>query len=85
MPKSRSVLGSAKETPADVMAAIDEINDPKLRAYLLEWFYFNLATTAMNGKQLDEAEKLTAKVEDVEQRAFLHTEIAKRLGRRLRR
>jgi hypothetical protein len=74
-----AVLGSEKEKPADVIEAIDEITDPKLRAHLLEWFYFNRATTAIQGRQFDEAERLTAKVEGLEQRAYLHTEIGKGL------
>jgi hypothetical protein len=74
-----AVLGSEKEKAADVTEAIDEIIDSKLRAHLLEWFYFHRATTAIKGKQFDEAERLTAKVEGLEQRGFLHTEIAKGL------
>jgi hypothetical protein len=74
-----AVLGSEKEKQADVMAAIDEIIDGKLRAHLLEWFYFHRAAAAIKSKQFDEAERLTAKVEGLEQRAFLHTEISKGL------
>lgn len=74
-----AVLGSEKEKAADVMEAIDEITDLKLRAHLLEWFYFTRATTAIKRNQFDEAERLTAKVEGLEQRAYLHTEIAKGL------
>lgn len=74
-----AVLGSEKEKSADVMVAIDEITDPKLRAHLLEWFYFHRATTAINAKQFDEAERLTAKVEGLEQRAYLHIQISKGL------
>ena len=74
-----AVLGSEKEKLADVIEAIDEIFDAKLRAHLLEWVYFYRATSAIKAKQFDDAEKLTAKVEGLEQRAFLHTEIAKGL------
>ena len=74
-----AVLGSEKEESADVIVAIDEIIDGKLRAHLLEWFYFHRATGAIERKQFDEAEKLTAKVDGLEQRAYLHTEIAKGL------
>jgi hypothetical protein len=74
-----AVLGSEKEKQADVMAAIDEIIDGKLRAHLLEWFYFHRAAAAIKSKQFDEAERLAAKVEGLEQRAFLHTEISKGL------
>jgi hypothetical protein len=74
-----AVLGSEKEKQADVMVAIDEIIDGKLRAHLLEWFYFHRAAAAIKSKQFDEAERLAAKVEGLEQRAFLHTEISKGL------
>jgi hypothetical protein len=46
---------------------------------LSEWVYFQRATAALKDKQFDEAERLTAKVEGLEQRAYLHTEIAKSL------
>ena len=74
-----AVLGSEKEKLTDVIEATDEIIDPRLRAHLFEWVYFYRATSAIKGKQFDEAERLTAKVEGLEQRAFLHIEIAKGL------
>jgi hypothetical protein len=74
-----AVLGSEKEKLADVIEAIDEIIDLKLRAQLLEWFYFNRAATGITARQFDEAERLAAKVEGLEQRAYLHSEIAKGL------
>lgn len=52
-----AVLGSEKEKQADVTEAIDQITDLKLRAHLLEWFYFHRAATAIKGKQFDEAER----------------------------
>ena len=74
-----AVLGSEKEKLADVIEATDEIIDPRLRTHLFEWVYFYRAASAIKDKQFDEAEKLTAKVEGLEQRAFLHTEIARGL------
>src|SRR6185503_3291087 len=53
-----AVLGSEKEKLADVMVAIDEIIDARLRADLLEWCYVHRATTAIEVKQFDEAERL---------------------------
>ncbi|HEX7331358.1 MAG TPA: hypothetical protein VF290_07655 [Pyrinomonadaceae bacterium] len=76
---ANAVLGSGKEKLSDVIEAVDEIIDPRLRTHLFEWVYFYRATSAIKGKQLDEAERLTAKIEGLEQRAFLHTEIAKGL------
>jgi len=39
------------------------------------------ATAMIKDKQFDEAERLAAKIEGLEQRAFLHVEIAKALNR----
>ena len=73
------VLGSGKEILANVIQAIDKISDSSLRPQLLEWLYFQRATIAVANKQFDEAERLSAKVEGQEQRAFLHAQIAKGL------
>ena len=73
------VLGSRNEVLANVIQAIDKISDSSLRPDLLEWLYFQRATIAVGNKQFDEAEKLTSKVEEQEQRAFLHAQIAKGL------
>lgn len=72
-----AVFGSEKESLANVVQAIDKITDSELRTQVIEWLYFHRAIAAIETKQFDEAERLTAKVEGYEQRAFLHTEIAK--------
>lgn len=74
-----AVLGSRKKNLADVIQAIDKVNDSNLRAQLTEWFYFERTTTTVKDKQFDEAERLTSKVEGLEERAFLHVEMAKGL------
>ena len=74
-----AVFRSEKENLGDVIQAIDKIGDADLRNHLLEWLYFHRATAALKDKQFDEAERLTSKVEGVEQRAYLHTQIAKGL------
>jgi len=76
-----SVLNSAsdEENLTVVVNAIDKITDSGLRAALLQWLYFRRAREAANRKQFGEAEMLAAKVEGREQRAYLHTEIAKGL------
>ena len=76
-----AVLSAAsdKESLAGVVAATEKITDSSIRARLLEWLYFRRARAAANGKQFEEAERLASKVEGLEQRAFLHTEIAKGL------
>jgi hypothetical protein len=74
-----AILGSEKESLAGVIQAIDKISDSNLRAHLLEWLFFHRAIAAVKEKQFEEAERLTSKVEGQEQRAYLHTEIAKGL------
>jgi hypothetical protein len=70
---------SDKQGLAGVIQAIDKISDSNLRTRLLEWLYFRRATAAVKDKQFEEAEKLASQVEGVEQRAYLHIEIAKGL------
>lgn len=74
-----AVLGSGKESFADVVRAIEKISDSTLRAHAFEWFYFQRAAAAVNDKRFEEAERLTSKVEGLEERAYLHLEIAKAL------
>ena len=77
-----AVFGSKKESLAGVIQAIDKISDSNLRAHFLEWLYFHRAAAAVQEKQFEEAEKLASRVEGQEQRAYLHTEIAKGLLKR---
>ena len=81
---ANAVLSAASETEslASVTQAIDKISNSSLRGLLLEWLYFRRATTAIKEKQFEEAEELAAKIEGHEQRAYLHTEIAKVLLKR---
>lgn len=74
-----AVLGVRAEELTSVIEAIDKISDSDLRGYLFEWFYFMRAADLARARQFDEAERLTAKVDGLEQRAFLHGEIAKGL------
>jgi hypothetical protein len=46
---------------------------------LREWIYFRRAGAAIKDKQFDDAQKLASEVEGLEQRAYLHTQIAKAL------
>ena len=81
---ANAVLSAASETEslASVIQAIDKISNSNLRGLLLEWLYFGRATTAIKEKQFENAAELTAKIEGQEQRAYLHTEIAKGLLKR---
>ena len=74
-----AVMGSEKESLTDVLQAIDKISDAELRGHLLEWVYFHRAVAGVKDKQFEEAERLASKVEGLEQRSYLHTEIAKGL------
>jgi hypothetical protein len=60
-----------------VVKAADKISDSSLRPQLLDWFYFNHAQRAIKDKQYDEATKLASKVQEMDQRAYLYSEIAK--------
>jgi hypothetical protein len=79
---ANAVFSADKESLATVVQAIDKISDANLRASFLEWFYFQRATNAIEQRKFEEAERLTAKVEGLEQRAYLHVEIAKGLMKR---
>jgi hypothetical protein len=70
---------SDKGSLAGVVDAIGKITDSSIRESLLEWLYFRRAKDATTGKRFDEAERLASKVGGLEQRAYLHTEIAKGL------
>jgi hypothetical protein len=74
-----AVFGSEKESLANVVQAVDKVANSDLRADVFEWLYFHRAIAALENKQFDDAETLIAKVEGHEQRAFLHTAIAKAL------
>jgi hypothetical protein len=78
---ANAVMSAASETEslASVIQAIDKISNSNLRGLLSEWLYFRRATTAIKEKQFENAAELTAKIEGQEQRAYLHTEIAKGL------
>lgn len=75
------VLSAASDKPAlaTIIDVIDKISDSNVRVALREWIYFRRATTAIKDKEFEEAEKLALQVEGLEQRAYLHTEIARAL------
>jgi hypothetical protein len=71
--------GSKEETLDHVSAALDKISDSALRQSLLTWLYFDRAQGAIKDQKLDEARKLAAKVDELDQRAFLYSRIAEEL------
>lgn len=68
--------GSA-ESLDHLLNAADKIADTNLRSQLLDWVYFNRAQEAIKDKRLDEAMRLASKVKEMDQRAYLYSEIAK--------
>ncbi len=64
------------ETLDRVVGVVEKISDSTIRQQLLNWFYFSRSTTAIKDKQLDEARRRASKVEELDQRAYLYSEIA---------
>jgi uncharacterized FlaG/YvyC family protein len=73
------LYASDKESLGGVVDAIQKITDSTIRESLLELLYFRRTKDAATAKRFDEAERLASKVGGLEQRAYLHTEIAKGL------
>jgi len=67
--------GSDAESLDHVVAAADKIDDSQLRAQVLSRLYFNRAQTAIKDKKLEEARRLAAKVDELDQRAYLYSQI----------
>jgi hypothetical protein len=59
-----------------VLAVVDKISDPAVRQPLLNWLYFDRSQRAIKDKKLDEARKLAANVQELDQRAHLYLRIA---------
>ena len=60
----------------EIDAAAAKIDDLPLRTKLLSYVYFNRAQRALKEKKIDEARRLAAKVDEVDQRAYLYSLIA---------
>lgn len=73
------MLASANETLDHVMSAAQKIDDVGLRDKILNWLYFERTQKAIKEKNLAEARKLAAKVEELDQRAYLYLKIAEEL------
>jgi len=72
-----AIIGASKEESLDhVLSAMDKIADSTLRQPLLNWLYFDRAQRAIKDQKLDEAHRLAAKVEELDQRAWLYSRIA---------
>ncbi len=67
--------GSDGEALDHVVTAADKIEDSALREQVLSRFYFNRAQLAIKNKNLDEARKLATKVNELDHRAYLYSQI----------
>jgi hypothetical protein len=67
---------SANEELDSVLRVVDKISDSAVRSQLLNWIYFSRTQRAIKNKQLNEARRLAAKVDELDQRAFLYFQIA---------
>lgn len=67
---------SGSESLDRVLAVVDKISDSSVRQPLLNWLYFDRSQRAIKDKKLDEARKLAARVEELDQRAHLYLRIA---------
>jgi len=60
-----------------VVGVVEKITDSTARRQVLDWLYFVRSQSALRNKQLYEARKLAANVEELDQRAYLFSQIAK--------
>jgi hypothetical protein len=74
-----SAILRARDTESidNVSRSADKINDSDVRRQLRDWLYFSRALSAIKNKRFDEARKLASKVVELDQRAYLYSEIAK--------
>jgi hypothetical protein len=59
-----------------ILRVIDKISDSQLRTQFLNWFYFSRTQSAIKQKQFTQARNLAAKVQELDQRAYLYLQIA---------
>lgn len=75
-----TVLSARSQEPLEnILKAAAKIEDTSVRSQLLDWFYFNRSRQAKNEKHFEEAAKLARNVEQLDQRAYLYSEIANEL------
>jgi hypothetical protein len=72
-----AVLGVSETEPLDrVVAVAEKISDSTVRRQLLDWIYFGRSRSAIKDKQFVEARRRASKVEELDQRAYLYSQIA---------
>lgn len=67
---------SDTENLQSIEAAAAKIDDQNLRVQLLSRVYFTRAQKALKDKKIEEARRLAAKVDELDQRAYLYSQIA---------
>jgi hypothetical protein len=72
-----AILNAADtENLQDIETAAAKIDDQNLRIQLLSRVYFTRSQRALKDKKLEEARRLAAKVDELDQRAYLYSQIA---------
>src|ERR1051326_550978 len=72
-----AILNAADSESLDkIEAAAAKIDDLKLRSQLLSVVYFDRAQRVLKEAKIEEARRLAAKVDELDQRAFLYSQIA---------
>jgi hypothetical protein len=75
-----TILNARSLEPLEnILKAAAKIEDISVRSQLLDWFYFNRSRQAKNEKHFEEAAKLARNVQQMDQRAYLYSEIATEL------
>ncbi|HEX6188776.1 MAG TPA: hypothetical protein VFZ40_11910 [Pyrinomonadaceae bacterium] len=72
-----AVINSSKnESVGDVLQVVDGISDSNIRQPLLNWFFFDRSQRALKEQKLADAKNFAARVDELDQRAFLYSQIA---------
>ena len=72
-----AVINLSKNERVDtVLQIIDKISDSNIRQPLLNWFFFDRSQRALKEQKLADAKDFAARVDELDQRAFLHSQIA---------
>lgn len=72
-----AVINSSKnESVDDVLRVVDKISDSNIREPLLNWFFFDRSQRALKEQKLDDAKNFAARVAELDQRAFLYSQMA---------
>lgn len=79
-----AILNSVQSEQLEkIVLASDKISDSAVRTQLLDWVYFMSCQKALKDKNLTEARVLAGRVQELDQRAYLYSEIAKESLRKI--